>query len=494
MSNEFTSDLKIIPSFFDVGNATKIILPNATEVDERAFYNNRLIQHVYAPLLQKVGEAAFMYCNQLDLRCLSHVSIFGIRACAHAGNGGDVLLAACSFIGPEAFICSRVGIVTGPDVRDVGKAAFRGATAIAILMPRLMHIPYCFARDCKHLREVHCPNVSSIGIAAFSDCHMLSVALFGTIEQVPVRCFYSCSRLAEFDLCNTNSIACEAFSGSGIVNVTSRRLTSIGQNAFRYCQKLKLVYIPECRRVGPRAFERACGGVDIDFGMPLPESEVVFGPYAFAYAQIRSVNCNRRLQVGYAAFAASSIGRFYAPMTAELYACAFMDAKILSPLKLDCVKTVGASVFERASFVSATLNNATCFSHSVFKMCNARRVRIDAVADLPQEAFAGAKVTELSAAKVTNVGPGSFYNANIGRLSCVVQNAKNANGPTFYLHLSGRRREICTLSTRAFWRVLSIVVLSLRSRKLCDDIIRLVLWHIPDERYISCHSTRRVCH
>ena len=488
----FTSNLRLIPAFFDIGDATKVILPYAIEVAECAFYDRRHLKHVDAPLLTKVGDSAFMYCSQLDLRCLSKVVMFCTRACAYAGNGGDVCLRSCAFIGVEGFAYSNIGVVNAPVLHDAARHAFRGSTVISVSCPRLMHIPSNFAKECSKLREVHCMQVQSIGDAAFSDCRMLNYVKVAAAPTVPIQCFFNCARLSEFNLDTTETVACEAFSGAGITRVVSFRITSIHDCAFRYTSRLKSAHLPMCKHIGSRAFERSGAELNIDFGMALPPKCLVLGPYCFASANIKAFSCNSHLEIGYASFMASTIAKLSAPHTYRIYAAAFQGAMVLTPLTFDGVKAVSPTAFKGATIASVALNSATFVAHAAFERCTAKAIFVNAARFLPRWSFLGAVVDTLSAANVRGTGEDAFLCASIGRISCGLQCAKTAHGPTFTLKLSGRTRTICALSSRVFWRVLITVVLSLRRYGMCDDVIKLVLWQIPDERFISCYTAPSV--
>lgn len=152
-------------------------------------------------------------------------------------------------IGKYAFSgCTELAEISFGGVQKIGEYAFDGCAKLTHL--QLDHIEaierYAFNR-CSELGNVEFgPNLSSIGVNAFSGCNSFVNATFAS--SVPSGALKEVASLASVSIQgNADSIGEYAFSGcSNLGNIEmTDRLTSIGKGAFENCGKLAGIALPD---------------------------------------------------------------------------------------------------------------------------------------------------------------------------------------------------------------------------------------------------------
>lgn len=84
-------------------------------------------------------------------------------------------------------------------------------------------------------------SVGEIKRGAFKGLENLNYVDIGVVEEIPMEAFYGCENLQHFDLSGAKSIGESAFEGSGLLEVETGDLTSLGKNAFKDCKYLKSI-------------------------------------------------------------------------------------------------------------------------------------------------------------------------------------------------------------------------------------------------------------
>lgn len=267
-------------------------------VGDCVFTNSIKLQNVKASdALVTIGESAFQNCRALSDFDLSHVQEIGRRAFKNCDLLEEIDLSNAKEIGEEAFQnCSRlhVNAING----SVGRAAFRRLNLKDIdYIAETPLISDAAFQDCKLLKTFRIKGTfaNNLGKSAFEGCEALeSAGPFaakwspdGTNEKrlgVGQRVFYGCKRLTRIEFTGAwdTENALSAFSGcSGLKELAldikgtvipdefasrcyaletvthSDRFTSIGENAFFYCESLKDFNLVNARFIDYSAFERA---------------------------------------------------------------------------------------------------------------------------------------------------------------------------------------------------------------------------------------------
>lgn len=495
---------RIISPFLDIGAAEEVYLPFAIEIGDRAFYNNPKLKRVVAPKLRSVGRKAFMHCKSFDLNGLSNATFFGPFACAYAGTGGDLDLINCVYAGDYAFLGVAAASIIAPKIQDVGQGVFAASTVRRLCLHNTASVGNGFAMQCVQLVECEAPNATHVGIGAFSDCIALESVFFGSVAVITTRAFCNCAKLHSFDFKTVFTIDSDAFSGSGIASVYAAMAYNVGSRAFAFCHQLHTVALPACRIIGTRAFEHSglsvinaehlhrigrsafiqCNGLSADFGV-IGSGHLDIGPAAFAGAKLDCVICSRRVSIGKRAFAQSVITVLSLPFTVDLQNEAFMEATIFTDVRMHSLPVIGSAAFKGARLRNVLLSYTGSMLPSAFAYCTASTVCVGSSL-IPLSAFAAAEIDCLILPRAWSIERNTFEQSTINRLTSDFRRVPN--GPEFTFRYNGHARVVRVISTRAFWRVVAAIVLSLKKCGLHPDAIRAVLWAIPDQRYISCNT------
>lgn len=163
-------------------------------------------------------------------------------------------------IGDEAFYwCGSIESITLPNsVTAIGNSAFQQCYSLAsINIPdNVTSIGNLAFEDCRELTEIIVPNsVGSIGYRAFNYCSNLTYVTIGeNVASIDYGAFAHCQNLLEFrgkfSSCNgrcliiDNTIIAYANASGTDFSIPSN-VTSIGKEAFDYCDALEKVIIPD---------------------------------------------------------------------------------------------------------------------------------------------------------------------------------------------------------------------------------------------------------
>ena len=138
-----------------------LLLPEATEIGENAFYDCTALTSVSAPKATTIGNEAFDGCSALTSVSLPEAETIGNKAFRYCSALTSVELPAATSIGYYAFSsCTSLTRVSLPAATSIGESAFY---------------------ECIALKSVSLPAATSIRLYAFKGCTALTSLSFGTV-------------------------------------------------------------------------------------------------------------------------------------------------------------------------------------------------------------------------------------------------------------------------------------------------------------------------
>lgn len=162
-------------------------------------------------------------------------------------------------IGLSAFDgCSNLTSVNLPNLRTLsGNYAFRNNSSLeSVDMPRVNTTGGQTFYGCSSLKRVNMPMVAKVDANAFNGCRMLeSVEFLGTGNiDIAVYAFRYCENLNTVTIPNAYKLNAYAFDGSGIVSADFPKAYYIGQYAFQNCAELTSANFPNVTTLDTYAF------------------------------------------------------------------------------------------------------------------------------------------------------------------------------------------------------------------------------------------------
>ena len=166
----------------------------------------------------------------------------------------DLKTGTITWANPHGSSVSIPEYVLGVKVEKIGDNAFgnssmHGYSVSDINIPdSITSIGAGAFKNFANLRQVNIPDsVTSIGSGVFSDCPILERVILGKgIGVIPDRAFYGCSYLTDFQAYgNISVVGNEAFSYSGLAEISLPAATKIGDEAFSY-SALTEISLPNC--------------------------------------------------------------------------------------------------------------------------------------------------------------------------------------------------------------------------------------------------------
>ena len=170
-------------------------------------------------------------------------------------------------IGAKAFESTSItGIKIGENIKVLGKQAFSECKNLKSVTwnckcdaisahcfsecPNLTQFDFSSIKEIGRyafwrsgLQEVSLPkNIVIISTGTFSRCSGLRfVAWNCACDVIPAYCFSECPKLTNFDFAGIKKIEQDAFWESGLISVTLRKGTAVGQSCFAFCESLAKV-------------------------------------------------------------------------------------------------------------------------------------------------------------------------------------------------------------------------------------------------------------
>ena len=266
-------------------------------------------------------------------------------------------------IGDEAFsFCSALTSVSMPSVTTIGDEAFYR----------------CYA-----LTSVSMPSVTTIGDNAFSDClDLTSVDIPASCTSIAGNPFQGCQSLEEIvvDENNPNYSSADGVlydkdkttligwpTAEGEIDIMPS-VTTIGEEAFRYCFALTSVSMPSVTTIGDYAFN-ACEALT-SVSMP---SVTTIGDEAFMYCNaLTSVSMPEVTMIGLNAFSdCSALTSVSMPSVTTIGDEAFYSCDALTSVEMSSVTTIGGWAFRYcSSLTSVSMPSVTTIGVAAFEYCS----------------------------------------------------------------------------------------------------------------------------
>ncbi|MBR5524651.1 MAG: leucine-rich repeat domain-containing protein, partial [Clostridia bacterium] len=267
---------------------TAVRLPSSlTTIGNSAFQGSGIRQITLPDSVTTISMYAFRYCEALEKITLSK-SLKSIAAgvferCYALNN--VVLPSGLESIGRTAFLnCTALTDIRIPDsVNSIGDTCFLGCVGLAsaVLPESLTYIPERLFMDCEALKSIAIPtNASKIGMEAFSRTGLTNVSL-PNVASIDIGAFSFCSSLQSVDFGDALTTVCSsAFSGCTSLQeaILPDNVTTIGMWAFLNCTGLQKVYLgSNLTDLESAAFE-GCTGLKTVF-LPKPLEKIAVESY-----------------------------------------------------------------------------------------------------------------------------------------------------------------------------------------------------------------------
>ena len=234
-----------------------------TAIADELFYDCKGLKSISIPSsVERIGQSAFRNCSDMVAAVLPE----GLKS-----------------IGAYAFIeCPKLsGISIPSSVENIDEFAFSATGLEQIVFPEgVKRIGDKAFMGCAALKRiVFSDSVESLGVSAFSDCGALKELVFGNGLKSVSEGAFAGSGLEKLTLPDAVvSIERDAFSGSKLLSgiVFGEELRTIGTAAFRWCESLTEVTIPDgVEMIGDMAFMNCTSLAAVTLGSGLKSFEMM---------------------------------------------------------------------------------------------------------------------------------------------------------------------------------------------------------------------------
>ena len=314
-------------------------------------------------------------------------------------------------------------------VTSIGEKAFAGSLSLkSVTIPdSVTSIGEKAFNGCKSLKSIVIPDaVTSIGEYAFGGCKSLTTKVeIGEKIIDGIKYLLYCNRTAKV-------VQNGGYKGNIIIpeivdfNERTYRVTSIGDRAFKDCNNLTSITIPESvTSIGDRAFED-CNNLT---SIIIPDNIMSIGDMTFSrcYALTEIVIPDSVKSIGYEAFElCSSLKGIVIPArVTEIKECAFVGCKSLTSVIVD----EGNPRYDSRENCNAIIETAT---NTLIQGCS-QTIIPESVTEIGEEAFSSCdSLTSITIPEgVTSIGTEAFRNCESLKSITIPVSIKSIGADTF---------------------------------------------------------------
>lgn len=265
---EFPTITYISEGMFSASAAVSVRAPKATKVVTGAFSSSSVTLVELSPDLTAINNNGFLSCTKLKTFIPTTLPKFT--------SFGTAVFSGCSLL---------EGDWNFPVLTSLPKEIFSGCSKItSFIAPKLTNIGNNVFNSCSSLKKVQLsPALSSIGTQSFLNCPVLSdfsPMVLTNLTSTGKAAFSGCKTLSGCWIApKLTSIAAEFFTSTNIKSVNAPKLTTVGNNAFRYCKSVEHVVIKGGGSIGSYAFEGFAAGAVIDYLGDTPPTSIGTGAF-----------------------------------------------------------------------------------------------------------------------------------------------------------------------------------------------------------------------
>ena len=229
-----------------------------------------------------VQSSAFLSCTEIKKltvpASIKYIQRGAFESCVNMSNlvleqGEDVLDAAS-----DAF--KKCNLIEASVGRNLKISIFNNSSSLlkVTLGENIKRIiPWEFS-SCSNLKEINLDGIEEIGYGSFSSCYNLESVSLSSVKFLGEHAFGGCCNLINVEISNIiTEIPTAAFDGCGFSSFSMKQVVSIGDEAFKNCDKLENVDWANVSSIGNFAFEN-CGFKSLKF--PSTLSSIGFSAFS----------------------------------------------------------------------------------------------------------------------------------------------------------------------------------------------------------------------
>ena len=267
-------------SFFGTA-ITSFTNTKITSIPTRAFYGCNYLTDISFSSATSVGSEAFEYCKTLKNVSLPKVTTASSYAFYGCYALEEISLPLLTKIEGYAFAnTSALTSVSFPKVTSLAKYAFKDSSLKTIELPAIETIPQgCFQNT--QFETIKLRALKTIPVEAFKGLTTLKTVDISSVTEVGNTAFQSCRNLSSVSGSNITRVGDYSFQYTAIYSMPSKKIQSIGTNAFYECKSLSLSVYSEwtdyLTSIASGAFQ-SCTSIT---GLKFTNSSISIGASAF---------------------------------------------------------------------------------------------------------------------------------------------------------------------------------------------------------------------
>ena len=406
----YTKDLSVIYEYpAGKENTSYEINKTVTTIGKYAFYGSyNLTQMTLHEGITKVDEYGFYDCIHVQSYSLPE-SLEEIQEKAFSNN-------------------TRLNDITIPNnVTLISQYAFQNNKNMYYVYwgnnPQIKRLSFASFAECGIYSFEIPSNVSTISQYVFSGCTNLTQTTFkanSKLESVSAYLFNGCNNLQTITFeegSKLTSIQAHAFEGMDklhTINFGDAKITNIDNYAFRYCESLQSISIPQgVEEIGRYAFY-GCKSLS---EVTIPESVEFIGRYAFYLTNNLNVYFDSSiLPLGLQENWDYGINGYYVGVK-EIYTEGDFELAKLNNDTIAIIKYNGSET--NLDLTNLNIGEITQIGGHAFNGSSVSTIKIpDTVVCIDRYAFANSSLTEIEIpSSVTQIADYAFYNSNITNIS-----------------------------------------------------------------------------